>query len=144
MLDLNRGLPMNKQPESSSLNNEQQARRSLLKMATYVPPAILGVMISGNKIAEAAVPLGQPKVCGGGGTIIVSANGNACCPCVPTDPSFDPVTCAWKKCKLGNCPACRQFPPKNRGQCGKVATACGCTCNKTKVKGGKGGTWTCN
>jgi len=126
------------------MNNEQQARRTLLKMATYVPPAILGVMIGGNKIAEAEAALGQPKVCGGGGTIIVSANGNACCPCVPTDPKFDPVKCAWKKCKLGNCPACRKFPPKDKKQCAKVAAACGCTCKKTNAKGGNKGVWGCN
>ncbi len=132
---------MNKPTETASMNNEQQARRKLLKMATYVPPAILGVMIGGNKIAEAGVPVGQAKVCKGGGTIIVSANGNACCPCVPSDPKFDPVKCAWKKCKIGNCSACRQFPPKNREQCAKVATACGCACGKTNTNGIK--TWTC-
>jgi len=131
---------MNKPTETTPMNNEQQARRTLLKMATYVPPAILGVMIGGNKIAEAGgAALGQPKVCGGGGTIIISANGNACCPCVPTDPKFDPVKCAWKKCKLGNCPACRQFPPKDAKQCAKVAAACGCACSK----GNKNGVWTC-
>jgi len=119
------------------MNNEQQARRKLLKMATYVPPAILGVMIGGNKIAEAGAPIlpGQPKVCKGGGTIIVSANGNACCPCVQGDPKYDPVKCAWKKCEFGNCPACRQLPPKNMKQCAKVAAACGCTCTQAGKKG---------
>ncbi|MDQ6956793.1 MAG: hypothetical protein Q9M21_06305 [Mariprofundaceae bacterium] len=134
---------MNKSTETSNMNNEQQARRTLLKMATYVPPAILGVMIGGNKVAEAGAALGQPKTCGGGGTIIVSANGNACCPCVPTDPKFDPVKCAWKKCKLGNCPACRQYPPTKKDQCKKVAAACGCTCKKGNKKGGNKGIWTC-
>jgi len=133
---------MNKPTETSNMNNEQQARRSLLKMATYVPPAILGVMIAGNKIAEADAALGQPKTCKGGGTIIVSANGNACCPCVPGDPKYDPVKCNWKKCTLGNCPACRQVAPTNRQKCAKVAAACGCTCGQTKVKGAKK-TWTC-
>jgi len=138
---------MNKPAEITPMNNEQQARRKLLKMATYVPPAILGVMISGNKIAQADAPLGQPKTCKGGGTIIVSANGNACCPCVPSDPKYDPLKCAWKQCKLGNCSACRQFPPKNAQQCAKVAAACGCTCTKGNTKdnkkGGKKGVWSC-
>ena len=140
---------MNKSTETSSMNNEQQARRNLLKMATYVPPAILGVMIGGNKIAEAGTPAGQAKTCKGGGTIVISANGNACCPCVPTDPKFDPVKCAWTKCKLGNCPACRQVPPKGKKQCAKVAAACGCTCKNTggkkTAKGGKTnkGSWVC-
>ena len=135
---------MNKSTETSNMNHEQQARRTLLKMATYVPPAILGVMIGGNKIAEAGAALGQPKACKGGGTIIVSANGNACCPCVPGSPKYNPTKCNWQRCKLGNCPACRQVTPKNGGQCAKVAAACGCTCNNGKGNGkGNAKGWTC-
>ncbi|MDX8395500.1 MAG: hypothetical protein R8K22_03700 [Mariprofundaceae bacterium] len=140
---------MSEPTKPSNMNNEQEARRKLLKMATYVPPAILGVMIAGNKIAEAGTNPGQNKVCDGGGTIIVSANGNACCPCVP-GPDFDANKCAWKKCKLGNCAACPPGP-YNGGQCNKVASACACACtnpgkaaaggdnNKTAQNG-----WVCN
>ena len=31
---------------------EQQARRHLLKLASYVPPAILGAMILGQRISD--------------------------------------------------------------------------------------------
>jgi len=138
---------MNKPTETTAMNNEQQARRKLLKMATYVPPAILGVMIGGNKIAEAGTPVGQAKTCKGGGAIIISANGNACCPCVPTDPKFDPVKCAWTKCKLGNCAACPPGPYTGAKQCGKVAAACGCACKNPAGKKNNGGKnkrgWAC-
>jgi len=88
------------------MNNEQQARRNLLKMATYVPPAILGVMIGGNKIAEAGTGgAGSTKQCKGGGTIVISANGNACCPCVKNPNS---KKCAEAKCKLGNTAFCKK------------------------------------
>lgn len=127
---------MHKSAAPSNLNREQQARRKLLKMASYVPPAILGVMISGNKIAEASGDSGSAKKCGGG-SIVVSANGNACCPCVPSDPHYDPVKCAWKKCEMGNCSACPPAPYTSKGQCNKVAKACGCSCKKTAVSGGK-------
>jgi len=102
---------MNKSTETTNMNNEQQARRNLLKMATYVPPAILGVMIGGNKIAEAGTGGGGgggTKKCAGGGTIVISANGNACCPCVKNPNS---KKCAKAKCKLGNTAFCK----KNEG-----------------------------
>jgi len=105
---------MNKPTETSSMNNEQQARRTLLKMATYVPPAILGVMIGGNKIAEAATGegAGGTKKCKGGGTIVVSANGNACCPCL-TSPTGK--KCAKAKCELGNKAFCKPKTEKTKG-----------------------------
>jgi len=112
------------------LSSEQEARRRLLKMAAYVPPAILGVMVSAN-VSEAGAPVlpGQPKVCKGGGTIIVSAGGNACCPCVPTDPKYNPTKCTQKQCKLGNCPACKSTVFKKLSDCTKkpAISAC-CVC----------------
>jgi len=105
---------MNKSTETSSMNNEQLARRKLLKMASYVPPAILGVMIGGNKIAEAENEGGGggSKKCKGGGTIVISANGNACCPCVkkPTGKK-----CKKAQCKLGNTASCKQEKKKKKG-----------------------------
>ena len=71
---------------------EQQARRHLLKLASYVPPAILGAMIVGGPRAAMAWGWGDDdggkggkggkKNCGSG-HIVVSAGGTACCPCVP-------------------------------------------------------------
>ncbi|MDX8397062.1 MAG: hypothetical protein R8K49_01955 [Mariprofundaceae bacterium] len=124
------------------MNHEQHTRRKLLKMATYVPPAILGVMISGSKLAEAGdSDSSSAKKCGGG-SIVVSANGNACCPCVPSDKNYDPVSCAWKRCQLGNCSACPPAPYTSKGQCNKVASACGCSCKKT-AKSGRHKSWRC-
>ncbi|MDX8403603.1 MAG: hypothetical protein R8K54_04255, partial [Mariprofundaceae bacterium] len=74
---------MNEEKRTEEFSNDQIARRKLLTMAAYVPPAILGVMIAGSKVAEAATPVGVTKACKGGGMITVSAGGNACCPCVP-------------------------------------------------------------
>jgi len=100
---------MNKTTDTAHMDNEQQARRKLLKMATYVPPAILGVMMSGNKIAEAGNGNeGSSKTNCKGGTIVISANGNACCPCVENPNS---KKCAKAKCKLGNTAFCK---PKNK------------------------------
>ena len=77
------------------MNHDKETRRKLLKMAVYVPPAILGVALSGT--AEGA------EKCNGYGEIIVSANGNACCPCVENSASKQ---CAKARCKLGNKSAC--------------------------------------
>lgn len=120
---------------------EQEARRRLLKLAAYAPPAILGVMIAGTKVAEAAVVPGQTKVCRSG-NIVVSASGNACCPCVPGDPKYDPVKCAWSRCSLGSCGDCPPGPYTNSKDCAKVAQACGCACQRTRVGGTS--TWNCN
>jgi len=123
---------MNNQGKALNTNNE--ARRRLLKMAAYIPPAMLGVM-SSVSISNAGPPVipGQPKVCKGGGTIIVSAAGNACCPCVPTDPKYDPLKCTRKQCKLGNCPACQVTIFKKLKDCNKKAAVQGGCCVCTKV-----------
>lgn len=109
-------------------NSEMLARRKLLKMAAYVPPAILGVMIAGTKVAEAKkVPPGGTKICSGG-PIVVSAGGTACCPCVPGDPKYNPVKCDKERCKLGNCAACRRLVFKKLKDCQKKQAICGGTC----------------
>jgi GTP cyclohydrolase FolE2 len=88
--------------ENQSASVELQSRRALLKMAAYVPPAILGVMATGIPAAEAATQTctvnGQQKL------ITISANGTACCPCA-TNPTSS--TCYIARCELGNCAACR-------------------------------------
>ncbi|RME83200.1 MAG: hypothetical protein D6771_06095 [Zetaproteobacteria bacterium] len=112
-------------------------RRRLLKGAAYVPPAMLGVMIAGAKVAEAAQVLpGQTKVCKGGGTITVSAGGNACCPCVPGNPKYNPNKCELARCKLGNCAACKRAIFKNLKQCQKKTARAGCACTCTQIAPG--------
>jgi len=107
----------------------QRVRRKLLKAAAYVPPAIVGVMIAGKKVAEAAAPIpGTAKACKGGGVITVSAGGNACCPCVPTDPKFNPNKCEIWRCTLGNCAACKKAIFKSLKECQKKVALAGCNC----------------
>lgn len=127
---------MGKEHKNESFNNDQIARRKLLQVAAYVPPAILGVMIAGNKVAEAAQGgIGTAQKCKTG-TITVSAGGSACCPCVPGDPKYNPTTCNMKRCQLGHCPSCGTAIYSTQAQCNKAAkkTPCACTC--TKVGGG--------
>ncbi len=121
-----------KEKRTPDLNHDQTGRRRLLKMAAYVPPAILGVMVAGQEEAHAAGTF----TCNGG-TYAVSAAGNACCPCVRNPTSNN---CLKERCKLLDCPSCQAlFAAKNsQKKCAKVAAACGCTCSKT------GGTWGCN
>jgi hypothetical protein len=126
---------------NDQLNNDQIARRKLLQVAAYVPPAILGVMIAGNKVAEAGqAGIGAAKKCKSG-IITVSAGGSACCPCVPGDPKYNPTTCSQKRCQLGHCPSCGQMVFKNKGQCTSAAkkTPCACTC--VQVGAGKNSFW---
>jgi hypothetical protein len=126
---------------------EQQARRHLLKLAAYVPPAILGAMVLGPGIARAergGGGIGTTKHCSGGTTIVVSASGNACCPCVPSSSQYNPNTCNQKKCQLGNCSACKQLTFTSRSQCQRTTATCGaCTC--TQTGGGDHGShfWVC-
>ncbi len=116
-------------------NTNQEARRRLLKMAAYIPPAMLGVMTTMG-VSHAEGGLGGTKKCGGGGTIVISAGGNACCPCVPTSPKYNPNKCNKKRCKLGYCPACKLIVFKSMKKCKKkVAHAGGC-CTCTKIKTG--------
>lgn len=127
--------------ENQTSEIEQEARRRLLKMAAYVPPAILGVMIADTKVAEAGAVPGQTKNCQSG-QIVVSAGGSACCPCIPGDPKYNPTKCAWKRCELGSCADCPPGPYREKKDCKKVANACGCTCVKTNSGGKK--VYNCN
>ena len=119
---------------------EQQARRHLLKLASYVPPAILGAMIAGGPRTAMAWDGGDDdgkggkggkKNCGSG-HIVVSAGGTACCPCVPSSPQYNPTYCNYKKCQMGNCRACGQLVFGNQGQC-KMTTANCHSCNCTRI-----------
>ena len=85
------------------------ARRRLLKAAVYVPPAILGVMVSGSTPAQSAVV--------GGITVPISATSNVCGPCAnvlaaeaagtPPLPQ-DIIDCLKKQCTK-NCINCGVF-----------------------------------
>lgn len=112
---------------SQAHSPEQQARRHLLKLAAYTPPAILGAMLASSKLAEAA-QIGQTKNCGGT-TIVVSASGYACCPCVPGSNQYDPNRCNQERCELGNCTACKQLIFRDQRDCQRsTATCAACTC----------------
>jgi hypothetical protein len=129
-------------PESSEHEHspEQQARRHLLKLAAYTPPAILGAMLASSRLARAATP-GQTLHCGGT-TIVVSAGGYACCPCVPSSNQYDPNRCNQKKCQLGNCSACGQAIFYSRNQCQNYTAACNsCTC--VRIRQGRNRFWVC-
>ena len=117
-------------------NTNQEARRRLLKMAAYIPPAMLGVMTTMGVSEAGGVGLGGTKNCGGGGTIVISAGGNACCPCVPTSPKYNPNKCNKKRCKLGYCPACKLIVFKSMKKCKKKVAAAGGCCTCTKIKTG--------
>ena len=124
----------------SPLTPEQEARRHMLKLASYVPPAILGVMIAGPKLAMAAT-----EHCGGGSVIVVSAGGQACCPCVPSSSQYDVNTCNLKRCELGNCTACRTLVFHNQNACKKATVNCAsCTCMPIQTGGDKKASfWVC-
>lgn len=117
--------------------SEQQGRRQLLKIAAYVPPAMLGVMISANKMAEAATGIGSSQNCGGGITIVVSAGGMACCPCVPTSKKYNLNTCNLTRCQLGNCTACSQVAFTSTRQCARTVAQGGCACVCTPINPNK-------
>jgi len=119
-----------KQTNEDSFNIEQEARRRLLKMAVYIPPAILGVMVSGNVAHAGNVGIGGTKNCKGGGTIVVSAGGNACCPCV-SNPASN--ACKQAQCKLGNCASCKTLVFSKQSDCTRKAATCG-TCVKVNGK----------
>ena len=125
---------------------EQAARRRLLKLAAYTPPAILGVMIVGSKVAEAARAVPGATVNCQNGQIVVSAGGSACCPCIPGDRKYNPTKCAWKRCSFGTCSACPPGPYTSQKDCNTVAAACGCNCVRSRAggRGRGGGSWIYN
>ncbi len=129
---------MGKEHKTETFNNDQIARRKLLQIAAYVPPAILGVMITGNNTVEAGpLTLGGTQKCKTG-QITVSAGGSACCPCVPGDPKYNPATCNQKRCQLGHCPSCGQMVFPSQGSCNAAAakSPCPCTCVPLNAPGG--------
>jgi len=69
-------MPNAQQPQNTPAD-EFQARRRLLKLGAYVPPAILGMMIMGQKSAWA-----DGKGGGKGGHHGASCGPSACSPCV--------------------------------------------------------------
>ena len=117
-------------------------RRRLLRLGGYVPPAILGVMMAPG-LTEAAKP-GQTKKCCGT-VIVISAGGNACCPCVPTcpngmpNPKYNPNKCFRERCEMGNCAACAQACWRRKKKCKKESQKGGCACTCVKV----GPCWKC-
>jgi len=127
---------MKEKKESEQLSKDDEARRRLLKMGVYAPPAILGVMLRPSEALAAKIP-GQTLTCKGGGMIVVSAGGNACCPCVPTDPKYNPLKCAQERCGLGDCASCGNLVFTKNKKCTKKVAKSGCgVCVNTG-----GGTW---
>ncbi len=110
-------------------------RRRLLRLGGYVPPAILGV-VAAPAVAEAALAMKKTKKCCGT-VIVISAGGNACCPCVVTcpngmpNPKYNPIKCAQKRCEL-DCRYCSNvcWPSlkKCRKEPGEKIGGCPCTC----------------
>ena len=125
---------MNKEPKQQEFSNDQIARRKLLGMVAYAPPAILGVMMASSNEASAD-SLGQSKKCKGGGSIIVSAGGNACCPCVPGDPKYNPDKCNKERCEFGNCASCKLLVFNKKSDCNKMVNKSGCPCSCVKTGG---------
>jgi hypothetical protein len=133
---------MSKEKKTEEFSNDQIARRKLLSIAAYVPPAILGVMIAGNKVAEAAPQgIGSTINCQGGGMITISAGGSACCPCVPASNQYNPTRCTRERCEFGHCPSCGLMTFNSQGQCNSqnAKTPCACTC--TQVGTGNNSFW---
>ncbi len=72
------------QPEHAPASDEMLARRRLLKLASYVPPAILGMMIVGG--------MPTPAVAG-------SCCPSACTPCGNINPNSRRCKHHWHECK---------------------------------------------
>lgn len=73
-------MPDTQQPQKTPVN-DFEARRRLLKLGAYVPPAILGMMIMGQRSAWASGGKGGKGGKGGGGHG-ASCNPSACSPCI--------------------------------------------------------------
>ncbi len=111
-------------PEASPADEELRARRRLLKLGAYVPPAVLGMMILGGlpRNAEAVVGSCAPS---------------ACQPCIDVAAGINskngkPLTAKQANKKRRKC--------NKKQACMKMPGNCGPNC----VKGGgkfKGGAW---
>lgn len=122
--------------QTEQISTEQQARRRLLKMGMYVPPAILGVMTIRPEAAEAAT------ITCGGVVYTVSACGVSCCPCAT---SFNSNSCKESNCDAGCCARCPKtynstvFATLAECEAAVAFNTCGCTCKKA----GKNYQFTC-
>jgi len=117
--------------EHTEQTTEQRARRRLLKMAGYVPPALLGVMLLNKPAIAAGAPPGMCSLSGGGG--FVSAPAGSCCPCVPISTEYNPQKCCKNYCDPVQCEvyaASNGYGPRRckkiNGWCGTVPAGCNC------------------
>lgn len=100
---------MSHEANSQQPDNEQIARRRLLKAAVYTPPVILGSMIALPNVAEAVV-----VTLPGGGTYSVSTATSACNPCnklingTSINPLGDALSCLKNQCTT-RCINCDTF-----------------------------------
>ena len=121
--------------QTTEQTTEQISRRRLLKMASYVPPALLGAMLMNRPaIAGGAPPGGQCSLPGGG---TVSAPAGSCCPCVPASNEYNAKTCCKNHCDPAACDAyvvssgysattCKNV----NNWCGAAPAGCNCCLNK--------------
>jgi len=117
--------------EQTEQTTEQTARRRLLKLAGYVPPALLGAMVL-NTPAMAAKP--PPGKCKSGG-LLISAPAGSCCPCLPIADKYNPKNCCKKHCLLCDVYVQSQgYSPKScknvNNWCGFVPGGCNCCLDK--------------
>jgi len=75
----------NNQPNHTTTSDEMLARRRLLKLGVYVPPAVLGMMIVGGMPTQAVAGSCCPS---------------ACQPCINLGNNTNSKKCRknWKKC----------------------------------------------
>ena len=93
--------------EASPVDEELRARRRLLKLGAYVPPAVLGMMILGGlpRNAEAVVGSCAPS---------------ACQPCIDmNNPALPPAKRNKKRRKCNKKRACYQRPGGCAPKCAK-------------------------
>ena len=114
--------------EQTKKTTEQRARRRLLKVAGYVPPALLGAMLLNRPAIAAAVPPGQCSLGGGG---FVSAPAGSCCPCVTISTEYNPRTCCRDTCNTTECDNYAASGSSRRCRnvnswCGYVPATCNC------------------
>ena len=124
------------QTKQTKQTTEQIARRRLLKMASYVPPVLLGVALL-NKPAIAAAPATKcPTQLG----TFVSAPAGSCCPCVPIATKYNPQACCKNYCDPAACDVYVQASGYGARQCKNVTSWCGTTpagCNCCLDKKGR-------
>jgi len=119
--------------DQAKQTTEQIARRRLLQMASYVPPALLGAMLLNRPAIAAAVPPGQ---CASGG-LLISAPAGSCCPCLPAADTYNPKKCCKNHCDPAGCDAyvlangySGKTCKKVNNWCGYVPAGCNCCIGK--------------